>query len=1003
MNFNDYPEELKKEEQTALECLISKIDSALGELDQYMEKYVYEARNINVTMDPDLYLSKLLAERGKKNTEKERKEFLQTRDELYKTRLLLVCEDDYSTEIKEIKVGLHSCIHNAEEYVISWKQPLCRHYILDDPSREYESVVDGKFGKKYHTHYTLLVKNNVKLRFTHVVSAMNMFPGIFDDEALKKLKQKGFFSDEFLDDMIKRFNPDEYNPDSAAQIISDEFLQELLERRSTPEFKNIVFSIQKKQGEIIQAPYQRNMLVQGCAGSGKSMIMLHRLPILLYDNPDIINRNNLYVVTPSQMYIQLAENMRHQLEISDINMGTIEQYYDYCISRYPGHAPKEYGETRWGNKLDDKDEKYVYSVECVKDIKEYLGSIHWDDNIDLERAQFLLGIKSADKIREGKTYEKQINRQLLKIQNVLNANDEALKNYVKLMSNALHAIYSISSELEEHKFRVLQELAKLVSKEKREINKANISLKNLNPEKNIRAIKSRNAIIELCQKNIQTLKLKMKAVETDSEYFAALLKLNEKIKKIVAPFEKLGKEFNEDNINIVYGAIAQTGELINNYSMLSRMLLEIGAKYVAYVDISKNIQKADQKISALQAYADKYIDYDWYCKIIEQRDVLSDFAANAVMNAYEMIMGKIGIKRKKNGKLGAVKCSPYIYLQILYQYKGVPSAGGESLLAIDEAQGIAPEELRLLKNVNGGNVIFNLYGDIYQHIEGTKGINNWNELNEILDLDIYKIQENYRNALQITEYCNRKFEMEMIAINTPGSGVHEIVSDVEFEKEMTAQLLGNQRAGLAAILVSNNAEARYLMHRFSDYEQKFHDMTNEEFSVHHTRWNIIKIDDAKGLEFTTVIVLSGRMSHNQRYIAYTRALDNLYVYENVLNTTGFEDEIKNKDDSETAIASDAAESSDITINQNNKEIKTKHTNEKVKRCHHDSEVRDFFISRGLEVVDKRDEGGRLWVIGEKSVIRDEIDAAIAKFKISGKYAASKESDNKSGWYTKTDK
>ena len=60
------------------------------------------------------------------------------------------------------------------------------------------------------------------------------------------------------------------------------------------------------------------MIVQGCAGSGKSMIMLHRLPIILYDNPKSLNRSNLYIITPSQMYIDMAENMRHQLEISDI-------------------------------------------------------------------------------------------------------------------------------------------------------------------------------------------------------------------------------------------------------------------------------------------------------------------------------------------------------------------------------------------------------------------------------------------------------------------------------------------------------------------------------------------------------------------------------------------------------------------------------------------------------------------------------------------------------------
>ena len=309
------------------------MDRVLQSLDNRMRNYVAEAKNADISVNPDLYLSQILAQQGMKDTAENRKKLLQARDELYHTRLLLHYEDSHGSGIDEVKVGLHSCMHGTDQFVTAWTMPLCRHYILDNASTEYESIVKGKHGEEYHTQYKLLVKNQVTLRFTRVIKALNMFPGIFDDKTLEMMKGKGFMSDKFLDEMIKRFNPDDYDPDAAAKIISDEFLQELLERRSTPEFKNIVFSIQKKQGEIIQASYDRDMIVQGCAGSGKSMIMLHRLPILLYDNPNSLSRTNLYVITPSQMYIQLAENMRHQLEISDINMGTIEQYYDHCVAK----------------------------------------------------------------------------------------------------------------------------------------------------------------------------------------------------------------------------------------------------------------------------------------------------------------------------------------------------------------------------------------------------------------------------------------------------------------------------------------------------------------------------------------------------------------------------------------------------------------------------------------------------------------------------------------------
>lgn len=44
MNFNDNPEELKKEEQTVLDKLISEMNSVVDSLDERMKNYVSEAK-----------------------------------------------------------------------------------------------------------------------------------------------------------------------------------------------------------------------------------------------------------------------------------------------------------------------------------------------------------------------------------------------------------------------------------------------------------------------------------------------------------------------------------------------------------------------------------------------------------------------------------------------------------------------------------------------------------------------------------------------------------------------------------------------------------------------------------------------------------------------------------------------------------------------------------------------------------------------------------------------
>jgi DNA helicase IV len=999
VNFNDNPEKLKREEQVVLDDLISRMDCVLESLDKQMKKYVAEAKNADISINPDLYLSKILAQKGIKDTAENRKKLLQSRDELYKTRLLLQYEDENGEcGVEEVKVGLHSCTYGSEQFVISWYMPLCSHYFLDNASVEYESVVKDKRGREYHTNYKLLAKNQVELRFTHVKKALNLFPGIFDDKTLEMMKGKGFVSDAYLDEMIKRFNPDEYDPDAAAKIISDEFLQELLERRNTQEFKNIVFSIQKKQGEIIQAPYNRNMVVQGCAGSGKSMIMLHRLPILLYDNSDNLGRNNLYVITPSQMYIQLADNMRHQLEISDINMGTIEEYYDYCIAKYARHKADEYGKINHGLKIGSDNEKYIYSQQCINDIKAYFDSMV-SDGVSLDKAYSIFTIKENDE-RPTDTYSQKIRNRSLKLQNVMNANNAVVAKYFKGIKDTLAALHSLSITLQNRKNAVIREITKQITKTKENIAKAKKELEKLNPEENSVAVENRNNTIEMSEKRIEQLWLELSDVKADEEYFSTLINLNEKIESVREPFAGLKNEFSQNTVKDIYNVIDKTGQLIGGFFMLSWEFSRLEDKYTAYLGaISKDVDKARICVSDLQGITEKYLDFDYYNRIREEREELTNVSSNAIKNAYKLIMGNVGIEPAENGNMQAIKCSPYIYLQILYCYYGAPSSK-EALLAIDEAQGISPEEIRLLKNVNSNKVIFNMYGDVYQHIEGTKGIDSWDEFKDIVDFDYYEMLENYRNASQITEYCNSELGMNMKPINTTGKGVHELKTEDDFRSEMITQLMDTQRNGLGAILVSNAAEARSFMDKLPMYENKFHDMTDEDFDIHRTRWNIISIDDAKGLEFSSVIVLSGRMSRNERYIAFTRALDDLYIYPNLLDITGFEKKSVDKRDEESAEENGRSIANVVTLAEKDK---PKHGTEKSEKNYADSAVRRFFEDNGLEVVDNRERGGRLWVVGEKSAIRNIVNAALAKFGISGKYATEKDIKNKNGWCTKTDK
>ena len=180
-----------------------------------------------------------------------------------------------------------------------------------------------------------------------------------------------------------------------------------------------------------------------------------------------------------------------------------------------------------------------------------------------------------------------------------------------------------------------------------------------------------------------------------------------------------------------------------------------------------------------------------------------------------------------------------------------------------------------------------------------------------------------------------------------------------------------------------------------------HDMTGEEFSLHTTRWNIITIEDAKGLEFTSVIAISGRMSNNEKYISYTRALDELLVYDEALDMSEYEKKARKiKNDKTEQITKQAEISSEA------KAVKPVKRNRKEKEAviTQKSKLREFFEECGLKVVDNRDSGGMLWLIGERDELQMYVNEAASKFgSIQGKFMASKEIGNRNGWCSTTKK
>lgn len=76
-----------------------------------------------------------------------------------------------------------------------------------------------------------------------------------------------------------------------------------LERARTGEMLDIVATIQAEQDEIIRAPLEKLLTVQGGPGTGKTAVGLHRAAYLLYNHPSL-SREGVLVLGPSRAFLR---------------------------------------------------------------------------------------------------------------------------------------------------------------------------------------------------------------------------------------------------------------------------------------------------------------------------------------------------------------------------------------------------------------------------------------------------------------------------------------------------------------------------------------------------------------------------------------------------------------------------------------------------------------------------------------------------------------------------
>lgn len=115
--------------------------------------------------------------------------------------------------------------------------------------------------------------------------------------------------------------------------IDDELLQEVLATESTDKMKNIVNTIQKEQNQVIRNVQDKNLVVQGIAGSGKTSVALHRIAFLLYKIKDLTS-DHVLIFSPNQVFSEYISNVLPELGEDNVCETSIHDFLAVYLKEF---------------------------------------------------------------------------------------------------------------------------------------------------------------------------------------------------------------------------------------------------------------------------------------------------------------------------------------------------------------------------------------------------------------------------------------------------------------------------------------------------------------------------------------------------------------------------------------------------------------------------------------------------------------------------------------------
>ena len=500
------------------------------------------------------------------------------------------------------------------------------------------------------------------------------------------------------------------------ELIFDPFLKEILQsRKEKSEVLDIIETIQEQQFEIITLPERDEFVLQGVAGSGKTMILLHRLSYIMYNNEDI-KPSDVLVITPSDSFNSFIDELAEVLELERVKTSTVEKYFIKML--------KSVGV--------DIEGKIDLDLQLPPEYASFIYSKAFEDEVENKLLKIYDSVFGLFASKECAFFSDAVN----------DSSEEQIAHYDWLKNASLRVRRCVLGEIKEKKggglyytkqFRYLfncvlsvREFLDLVKNDARMKEYAFFYSQLLVFYKSLKFIR-RNAH-KICAGGIRDLTVLKATVE-----------------KEVIDLRRYKIRTGEGE-TLTYGPQIEKREQLKN--------------------------EIDAAICRIEAISSGFAATCDFADVLQGEDNLSKIGKCENTLEIARFFNK-EILRKIKRRLGVqttslLRCDAFALCHILVNL-GYNLSPKHAFVFIDEAQDISPAEYAVLKKVND-RAVFNIFGDLKQNITEYRGVKNW----ESLGFKVYTLGLNYRNTNQIVEFVAENLGIDMRAIGLNGSGVERI-------------------------------------------------------------------------------------------------------------------------------------------------------------------------------------------------------------------------------------